>query len=175
VECKGRKRTIPLLTDDAVWAMEGLLARARELGAWSPVHYLFPKQKARFTYDPAQPMTASGLKKPWDAVRKAAALPRLRIYDLRHTGITRMAEAGVPLPVAMSFAGHMTEQMQRHYTAICMTAQRGWGELVWGAPAGVSTENAAQVRAAFGLPRKPVAAERVIGVGKAGRGGSLRG
>lgn len=162
VKCKGRKRTIPLLTDDALWAMEGLVARARELGAWSPLHYLFPKQKARTMYDPTQPMTASGLKKPWDAVRKAAGLPHLRIYDLRHTGITRMAEAGVPLPVAMSFAGHMTEQMQQHYTAICLTAQRGWGELVWGSNmAKVSPESAAQVREAFGGRRKPVAADKL--------------
>jgi integrase len=152
-----RKRTIPLMTDDAVWAMEGLMARARSLGAWSPAHYLFPLQASRTHYDPAKPMSESGLKKPWDAVRKEARLPAMRIYDLRHTGITRMAEAGVPLPVAMSFAGHMTEAMQRHYTAICVAAQRQWGAAVWG-QAMRPQESPAQVRAAFGGERKPVMA-----------------
>jgi integrase len=129
---KYRMRAIPLVTDDAVWAMENLLARAQSLGARSAAHFLFPFRKCKGPYDPTRPMSESGLKKPWDEVRKAAGLPELRIYDLRHTGITRMAEAGVPLAVAMTFAGHMTEQMQRRYTAICMSAQRGWGESVWG-------------------------------------------
>ncbi|UWZ84667.1 tyrosine-type recombinase/integrase [Occallatibacter riparius] len=155
---KYRKRIIPLITEDAVWAMEGLVGRARERGAWSPSHYLFPLQLSRTHYDPNRPMSESGLKKPFDALRKEAQMPELRIYDLRHTGITRMAEAGVPLPVAMSFAGHMTEQMQRRYTAICMAAQRQWGSAVWGAPTRPSGEETAQIRAAFDVPRKPVAA-----------------
>jgi integrase len=162
---KYRKRAIPLITEDAVWAMEGLVARARELGAWSPVHYLFPLQRSRTHYDPNRPMSESGLKKPWDALRKDAAMPELRIYDLRHTGITRMAEAGVPLPVAMSFAGHMTPQMQRRYTAICMAAQRQWGAAVWGAgmaPPRPSSDETAQIRAAFDVPRKPVASSGIV-------------
>jgi integrase len=62
----------------------------------------------------------------------AAVLPWLRVYDLRHTGITRMAEAGVPLRVTMNFAGHITARMQQRYEAISMAAKRGWGEAVWG-------------------------------------------
>lgn len=129
---KHRMRTIPLPSPEAVWAMDGLLARARELGAWRPSDYVFPFQPSRTHYDPTRPMSESGLKKPWDAVRKAAGLPNLRIYDLRHTGITRMAERGVPLPVAMTFAGHMTQRMQQHYTSICMSAAQEWGAAVWG-------------------------------------------
>lgn len=163
-----RMRTIPLVTDDARWAMEGLMARARELGAWSPSHYLFPLQTSRTHYDPNSPMSESGLKKPWDAVRKAASLPKLRLYDLRHTGITRMAENGVPLEVAMSFAGHMTEAMQRHYTAICMAAKRRWGAAVWGEAArpdpAETAQITSQVASAFGPPRKPVAAVSLPGV-----------
>lgn len=155
-----RRRTIPLITDDAVWAMEGLVARARELGAWSPAHYLFPLQASRTHYDAERPMSESGLKKPWQALRRQAQLPRARIYDLRHTGITRMAEEGVPLMVAMSFAGHMTEAMQRHYVAISMASQREWGRAVWGAGMGTMREAAdAAVRA--GAARRPVIAERV--------------
>jgi integrase len=126
-----RMRAIPLVTDEALWALEGLLGRARELGAALPSDYLFPFRPARGRWDPARPMSESGLKKPWDALRRAAGLPQTRLYDLRHTGITRMAEAGVPLPVAMTFAGHMTRQSQQRYTAISMTSQREWGAAVW--------------------------------------------
>jgi integrase len=126
-----RMRAIPLVTDEAVWALEGLLGRARELGAALPSDYLFPARPARGRWDPTRPMSESGLKKPWDALRRAAGLPNVRLYDLRHTGITRMAEAGVPLPVAMTFAGHMTRQSQQRYTAISMASQREWGAAVW--------------------------------------------
>jgi integrase len=69
-------------------------------------------------------MTESGLKKPWDEVRKAAGVPWFRIHDMRHTAITRMAEAGVPMPVIMSFSGHLTARMMAHYTQISEQAKR---------------------------------------------------
>lgn len=157
---KGRMRAIPLPTKDAVWAMEGLIARAKQLGSSGPSDYLFPIHIARERYDPARPMSDSGLKKPWDAVRKAAGMPALRIYDLRHTGITRMAERGVPLPVAMSYAGHMTPRMQQRYTAICMAAQREWGAAVWGGGLdGMTVDTVAGTPGPWGTPRKPVASE----------------
>jgi integrase len=81
-------------------------------------------------------MTESGLKKRWDAVRVAANLPWLRPYDLRHTGISRMAEAGVPIEVAMSMVGHMTMQMHRHYTEISSGSQRRWMNATWGSAGG---------------------------------------
>ncbi len=158
---KGRMRAIPLPTHDAVWAMEGLIARAKEMGSSGPADYLFPRHITHDRYDITKPMTDSGLKKPWDAVRRAAGMPRLRIYDLRHTGITRMAERGVPLPVAMSFAGHMTLAMQKRYTAICMASQRQWGAAVWGDGAdGMGVEG---MKGAWSLPRKPVASEKMQG------------
>ena len=157
---KYRMRAIPLVTEDAVWAMDGLMARARLLGACSPAHFLFPFQAARTHYDPARPMSESGLKRRWEAVRTAAGMKYLRIYDLRHTGITRMAEAGVPLRVAMTFAGHMTVRMQQRYEAISMTAKRGWGAAVWGDGA-ERRRTAEDMNQAAGVwePRKPPAAE----------------
>lgn len=158
---KYRMRAIPLVSEDAMWAMEGLLARARELGATAPSHYLFPRQASRTHYDASRPMSESGLRKPWDAVRCAAGLPHLRIYDLRHTGITRMAEAGVPLRVAMTFAGHMTARMQQRYEAICMAAKRGWGEAVWGSGMErAALREAAEAVSAAEIPRQPMAVER---------------
>jgi len=124
-------RAIPIVTEDAVWALKCLIDRARQLGSVGPSDFLFPIQEAPGYYDPQRPMTETGLRKRWDEVRKAAGLPTLRMYDLRHTGITRMAEAGVPMPVAMSFAGHITQKMQQHYIAISMASQRGWGNAVW--------------------------------------------
>lgn len=157
---KYRVRMIPLVTEDAMWAMEGLLARAYELGSKQPTDYVFPLQASRTHYDPKRPMSESGLKKPWDALRQAAGLPELRIYDLRHTCMTRMAEAGVPLPVAMTFLGHMTEASQRRYTSICMAAQRGWGESVWGADSvSAQLRGFEGVSDAWGGKRKPVRAE----------------
>jgi len=129
---KYRIRTIPLETPELVWALGQLIERARSLGAAAPHHYLFPIQEAKGRYDPTRPMSDSGLKKRWDAVRSAAGLPWLRPYDLRHTAITRMAEAGTPIQVIMAFAGHMTLRMQQHYTAISMMSRRQWAQSVWG-------------------------------------------
>ena len=157
---KYRMRAIPLVTNDAVWAMEGLLARAGLLGASAASDFLFPFQTSRTHYDPTRPMSESGLKKPWHVLRCAAGLPELRPYDLRHTGITRMAEAGVPLRVAMTFAGHMTERMQQRYEAICMTAKRGWGEAVWG-NAVPMPQAATAMGSAGDVPRRPPEREGV--------------
>jgi len=133
--CKGKNRarirTIPLVTPDVAWALERLIARAKDMGAHLPSHFLFPFRIKTNEYDPTRPMGDSGMKKSWDKVRVAAGMPRLRIYDLRHTGITRMAEVGTPIAIIMSFAGHLTVRMQQHYTAISMMAQRGWAKTTW--------------------------------------------
>ena len=69
-------------------------------------------------------MSNSGMKRLWNEVRKAADVPWLRIHDLRHTAITRMAEAGVPIPVILSMAGHISVRMQQHYTSVSEYAKR---------------------------------------------------
>jgi len=132
---KYRIRTIPLETSEVVWALGRLIERAKSLGAVAPHHYLFPIQAAKGHYDPLRPMSDSGLKKRFNAVRMAAGVDWLRPYDLRHTAITRMAEAGVPIQVIMSFAGHMTLRMQQHYTAISMMSKRKWARSTWEEPA----------------------------------------
>ena len=90
-----------------------------------------PYMLRRHEYDPTQPMSDSGLKKRWEEVRTAAGLEWLRPYDLRHTAITRMAEAGVPIQVIMSFAGHVSLKMQQHYTTISGMAKRKAAATVW--------------------------------------------
>ena len=118
-----RIRTIPL-PDDARWALRRLLEKAQRLGASLAHHYLMPFRTTRNVYDSARPMSNSGIKKTWNTLRIAAGLPWLRIHDLRHTAITRLAEAGAPLPVILSMAGHVSQRMQQHYTAVSEVAKQ---------------------------------------------------
>lgn len=126
-----RIRTIPLQTPEVIYALGWLIDRAKSLGANGPHCYLFPRHITADRYDALRPMSVWGLRKHWEEVRTAAGLPWLRIYDLRHTAITRMAEAGVPIQVIMSFAGHISPRMQQHYTAISMQAKRRWAAAAW--------------------------------------------
>jgi integrase len=118
-----RVRTIPL-DEDALAAMHQLLDRARSLGAVEPHHYVFPFRTCRGAWKPQKPMSDSGIKRPWDDVRKAADVPWLRIHDLRHTAITRLAEAGESVPMIMAMAGHVSQKMMQHYTHISEQAKR---------------------------------------------------
>ena len=127
-----RIRTIPM-HDEAVWAVTRLVERARALGAVSPHHHLMPFRVTPISWDLDRPMSNSGMRKPWQAVRQAASVPWLRIHDLRHTAITRMAEAGVPIPVILSMAGHISTRMQQHYTSVSEFAKRRAVEAAFGA------------------------------------------
>src|SRR6185437_9799651 len=89
-----------------------------------PEHYLMPFRPKLGIWDLLRPMSDSGVRRSWDQVRKAAGVPCLRIHDLRHTAITRLAEAGVPIPVILSMAGHISQRMQQHYTAVSDEAKR---------------------------------------------------
>jgi len=129
---KFRIRTIPLESKEVNWAFERLVERACRLGADGPHCYLFPRHITRDRYDASAPMSVWGLRKSWDAVRQATGLHNFTPYDTRHTAITRMAEAGVPIQVIMSYAGHMSPKMQQHYTQISEMAKRYWGRAVWG-------------------------------------------
>lgn len=71
--------------------------------------WLFP-----FRHTPQQPINWLG-KAHVMAVRKAGIRPPFRLYDLRHTALTRMAMAGVDLPTLREFVGHANIQMtMRH-------------------------------------------------------------
>jgi len=49
------------------------------------------------------------------AVRRAKISPPFRLYDLRHTALTRMAMAGIDLPTLKELAGHSQIQMTMRY------------------------------------------------------------
>jgi integrase len=69
-------------------------------------------------------MSSTGLRKPFEEVREAAGLPWFRLYDWRHTAVTRLAEAGVPYAIIDERSGHHTEKMRQHYTHIGEQAHR---------------------------------------------------
>ena len=128
---KYRVRTIPL-SDEARWAVDRLQERAHHLGSVQPQHYLMPFRVKRDLFDPSRSMSDSGLKKIWDEVRREAGLPKLRPYDLRHTAITRYAEAGTAIATIMAMAGHISRKMQAHYTQISEQAKRRAVENTYG-------------------------------------------
>jgi integrase len=49
------------------------------------------------------------------ALCKAGVHPPFRLYDLRHTALTRMAMAGIDLPTLRELAGHANIQMTMRY------------------------------------------------------------
>lgn len=123
-KCKPRQRTIALVSSDELWAAEHLLKRARALGSTAFHHYLFPIRVKTNVWDPARPMSTSGIKREWNQVRAASGLGWFRQYDLRHTAATRMAEDGVRPEIRKARMGHTTQRMQDHYTHIMEQAQR---------------------------------------------------
>jgi integrase len=95
------KRTIPLTERSSL-----LLSRrmVEDKSRW-----LFPSR-----HDPGRPINWL-LKAHVTALRKAAIHPRFRLYDLRHTALTRMAMAGIDLPTLRELAGHANIQMTMRY------------------------------------------------------------
>jgi integrase len=54
-------------------------------------------------------------KNSWRTVCRLAGVTNLRYHDLRHTAISRMVKAGVPVSTAMKIAGHTTLGMFNRY------------------------------------------------------------
>jgi len=130
-----RARTIPLVTAEAKWAAEQLLARAADFGAKEPQHFVFPFCMGRSRgprdgecvasiFDPTRSMTVSGLKRPWNEVRLASGLRDFRPYDTRHTALTRWAEGGMETSKLMELSGHLTIRQMRHYARISEAVKR---------------------------------------------------
>ncbi|MEV8021296.1 site-specific integrase [Streptomyces sp. NPDC086554] len=62
-------------------------------------------------------ITTAGLRRAthWDDVTACLGLPHLRRHDLRHTALTWMADAGVPLHVLQQIAGHRSITTTQRY------------------------------------------------------------
>lgn len=124
-----REREIGIRTTDALWALEQFLIRADELGSKSPTDALFPfRDKKTNLYNPKRSMGETGLYTLWNEVREASGLDWFRMEDTRHTGATRMAEAGINPRIIAERMGHSNEKMQRHYQHLSYEAQQAWLE-----------------------------------------------
>ena len=60
--------------------------------------------------------TRRSMQTTWTTIRKAAGLEHVRFHDLRHTAITKMAEAGIPDWTLRAFAGHISDRMMSIYS-----------------------------------------------------------
>jgi len=121
VKNKHRVREVPL-NSDALTAVNALLALAKSRGAGNGDHYLVPFRCWRDHYDPTRhgfwPKTA------WNEMCAAAGI-KLRGYDLRHHGLTKLAEKN-PEQVVLKIAGHVSPQMLRKiYAHVRLDALRG--------------------------------------------------
>jgi integrase len=112
-------RTIPL-NEEAWSAIAAMKERADALGTYAPEHYIFHRLWPKI--EPGRPM--SNWRSAWRSLRKAAGMPRLRFYNLRHQCITEMLEAGVPEGVIREIAGHVDPEMTRLYSHPRMAAKR---------------------------------------------------
>lgn len=122
---KTRDRRIPL-NQEAQWAVRNLLARAMELGAQRPDHFLLPHraENGETGADPTRPMYS--WRTAWEKLREAAGLPTLRVYDLRHTVITKLLEnEDVSERTVIELAGHVSKRMLDQYSHIRMRAKLG--------------------------------------------------
>ena len=93
--------------------MKELSRLAKEAGCGRPEHYLIPSRIQRGPYDPCRhgdwPRTA------WFEICATAGV-KCRPYDLRHSGLTKLAEKN-PKQVVLKIAGHVSAQMLRRVYA----------------------------------------------------------
>jgi integrase len=118
---KAGTRTIPL-NDEAWSAIAAMKQRADALETYALDFYIFPRMLP--TLDAKRPMGQSGWRTAWRSLRKAAGMPQLRFYTLRHQCITEMLEGGIPEGVIREIAGHVDPQMTKLYSHPRMTAKR---------------------------------------------------
>jgi integrase len=118
-----RDRWIPL-NHVAEAAIRELIEIARTKGAERPSDYLLPHraENGRANWDPTRPMYS--WRKAWNGMRKEAAkeypeLARFRMYDLRHTVITRLLEdPAISEETVVSIAGWVSENMKKTYSHV---------------------------------------------------------
>jgi integrase len=126
----GTGRVIPLNTR----AYAVLEFWASNFPARQPTEYVFPSERygaagdnfkaCAYHTDPSKPI--GRWKEAWEAA-KIRAKVQCRFHDLRHTGCTRMLEAGVPFPVLamlMGWSPATTVRMAKRYGHIGHKALR---------------------------------------------------
>ena len=121
-----RVRVIPL-NDESFGALSKAVARAAALGSIRPEHYLFPFRAggSRFgaVYDPGRHQLS--FYKAWKEITAEADLYGFRMYDLRHTAITKLLEnPEVSEETAEAIAGHVSHRMKKRYSHVRIEVRR---------------------------------------------------
>jgi len=101
------RRSIPI-TKDMMPILERRLERATKL----KTRWVFPSPR-----NPQKHIVALG-KTHRETLLKAGITDRVRLYDLRHTGLTRLHEAGVDELTLKAIAGHARLQTTARYVRI---------------------------------------------------------
>lgn len=119
-----RIRVIPL-NELAQETISELLERAKKLGCHHPEHYLVPLRVTTGHYDPSRPASECFIRTSFVAMRYAADLPKLRIYDMRHHALTKLCESpDVSEETIRSIAGHVSREMMNWYSHVRIEARR---------------------------------------------------
>jgi integrase len=123
----GRPRSVSL--GDAALAL--LQSLKREVG--SPL--LFPSPRVQ---------QHSLLHQHWDAIRRRAGLPDVRLHDLRHSFASMLVNSGESLYVVQDLLGHSSPRMTQRYAHVAPDTRRRAvdvvGRLVQEASAGLESE-----------------------------------
>jgi len=82
--------------------------------------FVFPFGRPR-PYDPTRPQTT--LKTAWRNAREKAGVNG-RFHDNRHTFVTDLAESGASDRMIQDLAGHVSNQMVKHYSHLRTEAKR---------------------------------------------------
>jgi integrase len=121
----GKGRQIPFNSDLRDVIEEHRRWYVRKIGEPRPEWYVFPGRQGKGTnprpLDPTRPV--GDITSAWDTLRVRCQV-RCRLHDLRHTALTKMAEAGVPESTMLALAGHMSRAMLERYSHIRMKAKR---------------------------------------------------
>lgn len=153
----GTGRLLPL--NDRAVAILGF--RGSLFPGRAPNHFVFPSERyggsgdgvaVAHSSDPTKPI--GRWKEAWESAKTKAGVS-CRFHDLRHSGCTRMLEAGVPFSVVATIMGwspSTTVRMSRRYGHIGQTAQRNAVNALF--QAGVQ-EDGAQNWAQLQKPRLP--------------------
>ena len=103
------RRTLPLSDDCVKLLRKQLLRQQRDRDA---AHGAYRELDFVFATSAGTPVDISNLRKQVFApLLSAAGISHHRLYDLRHTAITLMLRAGLPLTVVSQRAGHSSTQM----------------------------------------------------------------
>jgi integrase len=112
----GTGRIIPLNKR----ALETLKFWAQQFPERKPEHYVFPAERyggsgdvfgaCVYATDPTKPM--GSVKEAWEAAKTRSGV-KCRFHDLRHTAVSRMLEAGVPIAKVARVVGWSPATMVR--------------------------------------------------------------